>query len=158
MPAALVLLSVGTVAGGLTGIPRVQPARRPLPRVASASSPSGAPQHATRVSSAQPASPREVARTFLAGYLPLAYGRGEAKSVRAVTPALRSQLMSERTLVAPAELRRQARVVSLVTIGRARGLVVATALLDDGGIANYALQMSLREWRGRWLVSAIDRG
>jgi hypothetical protein len=90
--------------------------------------------------------------------LPFAYGEASASSVRAATPALRRQLRGQRALVAPAERRRNPRVISLVAAGQERGVALATALVNDGGIANYAVRLTLGETRSRWLVSAVDGG
>ncbi len=95
---------------------------------------------------------------FLAGYLPFAYGQASASSVPAVTPALRRQLRRERVQVTPVERRRRPRVVSLTALGQAPGIVVATALIDDGGIANYAMRLTVRRTSGGWLVSGVDGG
>ena len=95
---------------------------------------------------------------FLAGYLPFAYGRASAVPVRAVTPALARQLRRDRAQVTPVERRRRPRVFSLTALGRASGVVVATALIGDGGITSYAVRITLREARAGWLVSRVDEG
>jgi hypothetical protein len=118
----------------------------------------GAPPRPSPVSAAQLARAREVAWAFLAGYLPFAYGRAPADSVGAVTPALRRQLKRERVQVTPVERRRHPRVITLTALGQASGAVVATALIDDGGIANYAVRLTLRQQRAGWLVSSVDEG
>jgi hypothetical protein len=46
----------------------------------------------------------------------------------------------------------------LTTLGQASGAVVATALIDDGGIANYALRLTVRRTSRGWLVSRVDGG
>ena len=99
-----------------------------------------------------------MARKFLAGYLRFAYGRASAVSVPAVTPALRRQLKRERVQVTPVERRRHPRVVSLTALGQASGVVVATALIDDGGITNYTLRLTVRRTNRAWLVSGVDGG
>src|ERR1019366_4922865 len=38
------------------------------------------------------------------------------------------------------------------------GFVVATATIEDGGIAAYRLRFALREEGGRWLVSDVQEG
>jgi hypothetical protein len=101
---------------------------------------------------------RGVARAFLAGYLPFVYGRGSSVSVPAVTAALRRQLRRDRALVTPIERARHPRVVSLTASAEAPGVVVATALIDDGGITVYSLRITLREGRVGLLVSAVDQG
>ena len=110
------------------------------------------------VSGTQLARARRVARTFLAGYLPFAYGQASAGSVQAGTPALRRQLKGERVQVTPVERRRRPRVVTLTALGRASGVVIATALVDDGGVANYAVRLTLRRMSRGWLVSRVGGG
>jgi hypothetical protein len=90
--------------------------------------------------------------------LRFAYGEAPASSVGAVAPALRRRLRGQRALVSPVERRRHPRVVSLMATGQARGVVLAAALVDDGGIANYAIRVTLRDTRSGWLVSALDGG
>jgi hypothetical protein len=76
--------------------------------------------------------------------------------VRAVTPALGRQLRRERVQVTPVEGRRRPRVVTLTALGRASRIVVATALIDDGGVANYSLRLTVRRTNRAWLVSGVD--
>ena len=99
-----------------------------------------------------------VASRFLLSYLKFAYGRARATSVEAVTPGLRSQLMRDRAQVTPAERARHPRVVSLRVLGTNPGFVLATASVEDGGIAAYRLRFALREEGGRWLVSDVQEG
>jgi hypothetical protein len=99
-----------------------------------------------------------LARRFLVSYLQFAYGRGSAGSVKGVTPALRIQLIAERAQDTPAERGRHLRVVSLATVGTTPGFVVATATIEDGGIAAYRLRFTLQERDGRWLVSGVQEG
>ena len=99
-----------------------------------------------------------VAGRFLLSYLKFAYGRTRATSVEAVTPGLRSQLTRDRAQVTPAERARHPRVVSLRVLGTNPGFVLATASVEDGGIAAYRLRFALREEGGRWLVSDVQEG
>ena len=99
-----------------------------------------------------------AADRFVRSYLRFAYGRASAGSVRAVAPALRSELMREHVHVTPAQRVRHPRVVSLGVVGTTPGFVVATATVDDGGVAAYRLRFSLRERAGRWLVSNVEDG
>jgi hypothetical protein len=73
-------------------------------------------------------------------------------------PALRRQLKRERMQVTPVERRRHPHVVSLTVLGQASGAVVATALISDGGIANYAVRLTVRRTNRGWLVSRVDGG
>lgn len=99
-----------------------------------------------------------VAGRFLLSYLKFAYGRARATSVDAVSPGLLSQLMRDRAQVTPVERARYPRVVSLGVVGTWPGFVVATATVEDGGIAAYRLRFTLREEGGRWLVSDVQEG
>ncbi|MHB8659990.1 MAG: hypothetical protein ACYC91_19030 [Solirubrobacteraceae bacterium] len=99
-----------------------------------------------------------VARRFLLSYLQFAYGGARATSVEAVTPGLRSELMRDRARVTPAERARDPRVVSLRVLGTNPGFVLATASVEDGGIAAYRLRFALREAGGRWLVRDVQEG
>ena len=99
-----------------------------------------------------------LARRFLVSYLRFAHGTGSAGSVKGVTLGLRSQLIAQRAQATPAERERHPRVVSLATVGTTPGFVVATASVEDGGIAAYRLRFALREESGRWLVSDVQEG
>ena len=99
-----------------------------------------------------------VAGRFLRSYLMFAYGRARATSVESVTAGLRSQLVRDRAQVTPAEHARHPRVMSLRVLGTNPGFVLATASVEDGGIAAYRLRFALREEGGRWLVSDVQEG
>ncbi len=99
---------------------------------------------------------RAVAEQFLAGYLPFAYGRANAGAVGGATAALRRRLLGEQAQVTPAERRRRPSVVSLQTVGTTPGFVVATAVVDDGGITTYRLRFTLQRRAGRWAVSSVE--
>jgi hypothetical protein len=99
-----------------------------------------------------------VAGRFLRSYLKFAYGRSGAASVEAVTPGMRSQLMRDRAQVTPSERARHPRVVSLRVVGTWPRFVVATASVEDGGIAAFRLRLTLQEQPGRWLVSDVREG
>jgi hypothetical protein len=101
---------------------------------------------------------RRAAARFLVGYLPFLYGRGSARSVEDVTPGLRLQLTRMQAVITPVERRRHPRVFSLSAAGQPHGTVLATAFIDDGGVATYALEITLRGWRGGWLVTGVDGG
>ena len=78
--------------------------------------------------------------------------------MRAATPVLARQLRSDHAQVTPVEGRRRPRLESLTAVGQASGIVVATALIDDGGIANYTLRLTVRRTSRGWLVSRVDEG
>ena len=99
-----------------------------------------------------------VAGRFLRSYLRFAYGRARATSVEAVTPGVRSQLIRARAQVTPAERARHPHLVWLQVLGTNPGFVLATASVEDGGIAAYRLRFALREAGGRWLVGDVQEG
>ena len=130
----------------------------PLPPVASRSPQSSPHRPRPPVSTVAMLQARRVAERFLAGYLPFAYGRGSALAVRGITQALRRQLLSQRAQLTPVERRRRPRVVSLQTVGTTPAFVVATAVIDDGGMAAYRLRFTLQRGAGRWAVSSVEEG
>ena len=160
--AALLFLTAAIGALTLEARPVERPhqpvrSRAPVVRLPLANRP--APQAAR-----QPVSPAElrrataVAERFAVSYLRFAYGRTTAWSVVGVEPALRSQLIRGRSPVAPIERQRHPRLMSLQTVGTMPSFVVATAIVDDGGIAAYRLRLTLQERSGRWLVRAVEEG
>jgi hypothetical protein len=153
------LLALGAVMAALTltaphsGHEHRRTPRPPVARRSSQPSPRRPPPP---VSTAAMLHARRVAERFLAGYLPFAYGR--ALAVRDVTPALRRKLLRQRAQLTPAEPRQHPRVVSLQTVGTTPMFVVATAVIDDGGVATYRLRFTLQGRAGRWAVSSVEDG
>jgi hypothetical protein len=156
--AALVLVALQIVASALA--PSPHRAHRPVPPPAG---PVG-PRRTPAAPGSRPISPgglvaaRRVAGRFLAGYLPFLYGRASARSIDGVTPDLRRQLIRVRGLATPVERQRDPGVVSLTAVGQAPAVVLATAVVADGGVTAYALRMVLRSGRDGWLVSGVDGG
>ena len=155
------LLALGAVMAALTltnphgGHKRRAPAQHP----AAAGSPRPSPPRIPPpVSTAAMLQAHQVADRFLAGYLPFAYGRGGALAIRGITPALRRQLLRQRAQLTPVERRRRPRVVSLQTIGTTPAFVVATAVIDDGGLTTYHLRFALQLQAGGWAVSSVAEG
>ena len=101
---------------------------------------------------------RRVAEHFLAGYLSFAYGRRGAVAIGGITSALRRQLLRTPAEVTPVERRRRPRVVSLQTTATTPTFVVATAVIDDGGVTTYRLRFTLEGGSRRWQVSGLQEG
>jgi hypothetical protein len=150
---ALCLVALSVVASALTPAPRPEHQKGPPPSGSTGS----VRWHAAPVPAGELARARQAAARFLADYLPFLYGRGSAR-VDAVTPSLRLQLTQTRTQVTPVERRRHPRVVSLTGVGQAPGRVLATALVEDGGVTSYALLITVREGPAGWLVSRVASG
>jgi hypothetical protein len=148
MAAAMAAVMLITPHGGRE---RKAPAKRPT----SAVSPRRLPPP---VSAAVMLQGRQVAARFLAGYLAFVYGRGSARAIRGITPALRRGLLEQRAQLTPMERRRRPRVMSLQTIGTTPGFVVATAVIDDGSVATYRLRFTLQRRAAQWAVSSIEEG
>ncbi len=91
-------------------------------------------------------------------FLPFLHGTASATSVAPATPELRRELARDRVTGTPVERRRHPRVVSFGTAGQGLDVVMATALVADGGVATYALRITLRHERFGWAVSAVDEG
>lgn len=157
---ALLLLALAIAALTLTA-PREDGRHRASvspPRAPAGATQTSSPRVPAPVSEAELVGARLAAERFLAGYLPFAYGRGRAATIAGVTPALSRQLLQERVAVPPAERGRQPRVVSLQTVGTTPGFVVATAVIDDGGLSTYRLRFILQRSSGAWAVSSVVGG
>jgi hypothetical protein len=155
------LLALGAVMAALTlTAPRSAHKRHPipLPRVASRSPQSSPHRPRPPVSNVAMLQARRVSARFLAGYVAFAYGRGSALAVRGITQALRRQLLSQRAQLTPVERRRRPRVVAVQTVGTTPVFVVATAVIDDRGLARYRLRFTLQRGAGRWAVSSVEEG
>ena len=162
LAAAAVLLLVGAIMSLTFAAGQGRGARRRAPVASRPLRPARAHPLAPRVSppisAVEMRAARVVAARFLVSYLRFAYGRGSAGGVKGVTPGLRSQLISQRAQVTPAARRAHSWVVSLTTVGTTPGFVVATATIEDGGIAAYRLRFTAQEQTGRWLVSGVQDG
>jgi hypothetical protein len=55
----------------------------------------------------------------------------------------------------PSSKARRPRVITLTALGQASGVVIATALVDDGGVVNYAVRLTLRRTSRGWRVSRV---
>jgi hypothetical protein len=159
---ALAALALAAAIMSLTLETRSDGGARPSPPTAPAGSPDGPNRVLARVQ--EPVSVADlhraaaVGRRFLRSYLPFAYGSGTAASVPQVTPELRRQQIRTRGVPTPAQRREHPRVGSLQTVGTMPGFVVATATIEDGGVAAYRLRFSLQARAGRWLVTDIREG
>ena len=101
---------------------------------------------------------RAAASRFLAAYLAVVYGRAHATRVAVIAPGLRTRLARERVLITPAARHRRPSVVSLQVATTTPGFAVATAVVDDGGLAPYVVRVALEHRRGVWLASDVVGG
>ena len=152
---AITSLTLEATRGG--GAHRRTP-NQPRPSRAKPARPRLSPVSPPPVSATQLHAARVAALRFLVSYLKFASGRASAGAVEADAAGLRSQLIRQRARVTPAEHGRRPQVLSLATVGSTPGFVVATAIIEDGGVAAYRLRFTLQEHTGRWLVSSVQEG
>jgi hypothetical protein len=98
----------------------------------------------------------EVARRFLAGYLAYAYGRVPAAKVPDAAQALIASLEHYPSRVTVARQPRVPRVEQLVVTFAQSGQPAVNAVLNDGGIVNYTLELVLARADGRLIVSTLE--
>lgn len=98
-----------------------------------------------------------AARRFLAGYLPLIYGKPGASidELRSTSPSLLTALRGEGGHVTPAQAQRTPRLqrVSVIKDGTAGAL--ATAQIKDSPSPAYPLVFHLRQSAEGWVVTRI---
>jgi hypothetical protein len=104
-----------------------------------------------------------AADLFLAGYLRYLYGHGPASQVLDATPALLRSLLTHLPRVSPGMLATRPRVVALHSVPASSaptssGLFSVSAVVNDGGVVNYAIDLLLTQRNGRLLVSGIEGG
>jgi hypothetical protein len=124
-----------------------RPSSTPTPAVHSA--PAQAPVLSQRSAVA-------VARRFLAGYLAYAYGRAPAAGVPEASEALIASLERHPPRVTVARQARLPRVEQLVVTFAQSGRPVVNAVLNDGGIVNYTVELVLAQSDGRLIVGALE--
>jgi hypothetical protein len=98
----------------------------------------------------------EVVRHFLAGYLAYAYGRAPAASVPDAARALIASLERHPSRVTVARQARLPRIEQLVVTLAQSGQPMVNAVLNDGGIVDYTVELVLARLHGRLLVSALE--
>jgi hypothetical protein len=96
-----------------------------------------------------------AARRFLHGYLAYIYGHGRATQVSAATSGLARSLASRSPKVPPSMRARRPRVLALHVVTVPTGVIEVTALINDGGLVDYPIQLRLAGLGGRLLVTAV---
>jgi hypothetical protein len=152
--AAITVLTIGPSTG--SGAGRVRPASRVPGR--QTTPPPSLRRPAPPVSADQLARVREAAERFLVSYLLFAYGRARELSPSSLTRALGRWLVRQRAQPTPVERRRHPRVVSLRVMGMTPGFALATAIVDDVGLAAYPMLFTLQQGAGGWAVSNVLEG
>ena len=96
-----------------------------------------------------------VARRFLTGYLAYLYGHAGANRVRDASPTLVRSLGANPPRVSVDIRARQPRVVALAPVAAPTGVVGVSALVGDGGVADYPVVLFISEHSGRLLVTSL---
>jgi hypothetical protein len=122
----------------------------------------GRPATSERAPEAEDHSVRELsaaeaaARRFLAGYLPLIYGKSGASidDIRGASPRLIAALRGERGHVTPAQSQRTPRLQRVTVIKDSAG-ALATAQIKDSPSPAYPLVLHLQDTPNGWVVTRI---
>ena len=99
---------------------------------------------------------RETAELFLAGYLGYAYGHTTPSKIKDASPSLIGSLESQPPRVPPAASARHPRVISLRATAAPAGEVAVSAMVNDGGLIDYTIGLTLTRQSGRLLVTGLD--
>ncbi|MHB8241048.1 MAG: hypothetical protein ACYDHN_03565 [Solirubrobacteraceae bacterium] len=99
-----------------------------------------------------------VARRFVGGYLPYLYGHAPASRISGATPALIHSLQLHPPRVSPAMRATHPHLLTLRTATAASGKVAALALVNDGELADYSIEIILSPGSRGWRVSALGAG
>jgi hypothetical protein len=112
------------------------------------------PRPSRRGTAADDRGAKRAARRFLAGYLAYSYGRRDAHTLPATTPALRRRLAEQPPRVRRRDRRRRARIELLQTEAIAAQHVSLLALVNDRA-RRYCVQLALEPRAERWLVTNV---
>lgn len=123
----------------------IAPARPAAPPPAGPAAPGSPPEPA-----AAPPGATQGARVFLRGYLAYLYGHAPAREIRGAGLRLVRRLEREPPRVSPATRQRHPRIIEIAARPVAGGRVATTASIADGGVAHYAITVTLQRHRGRW--------
>jgi len=99
-----------------------------------------------------------AADLFLAGYLGYIYGHAPASAIGGATPALLESLRSSPPRVSPGMRVRRPHVLALRSTPARRGLLLVSAVVNDGGLVDYSIGLLLAAHGGRLLVSGLEGG
>lgn len=97
-----------------------------------------------------------VAHRFLAGYLAYAYGRAPAASVPDAARALIASLERHPPRLTIARQARLPRIEQLVVTLAQSGQPTVNAVLNDGGIVNYTVELVLARLHGQLIVTTLE--
>lgn len=96
-----------------------------------------------------------VARRFLTGYLAYLYGHTGVAGIRGVSARLERSLAAHPPRVSIDMRARHPRVISLAPSAAPAGVVGVSALVNDGGVADYTVELLVSGSGGRLLVTGM---
>lgn len=96
-----------------------------------------------------------VSRRFLSGYLAYLYGHTGVAGIRDVSTGLERSLAAHPPRVSLDMRARRPRVISLAPAAAPASAVGVSALVSDGGVANYTVELLVSRGGGRLLVTGI---
>jgi hypothetical protein len=97
-----------------------------------------------------------LTRRFLAGYLAYTYGHGPVSQIVGADRALTHALQASRVPIPPAQRARRARVLWLQPAAAGAGQIGVTAVVNDGELVDYPLEVTLVREDGRLLITRLD--
>jgi hypothetical protein len=98
---------------------------------------------------------RQSAERFLAGYLGYAYGHSPASWIADASRSLIQSVEAQPPRVPPAARARHPRVISLQLRVAPAGTVAVSAVVNDGGLIDYTIGLTLTANDGRFLVTRL---
>jgi len=158
LAAAIILAAAGVLVLTRTGSPPPAPrSAAPITEPRPAAPPPAAPAAPINPAgpAGAPAGATQGTRVFLGGYLAYLYGHTPAREIRGAAPRLLRKLEREHPRVSPATRQRHPRILEIIARQIAGGRVAATASIADGGVAHYAITVTLQRHRGRWQVTDV---
>ena len=96
-----------------------------------------------------------LSREFLAGYLAYLYGHGSATEVRGVSLTFATALRANPPRVSVDTQARHPRVVSVQAAAGEQGQLTATAMISDGGVADYPVILLIERRGGRLVITGL---
>jgi hypothetical protein len=98
-----------------------------------------------------------VSRAFLAGYLAYIYGSAPASRITDVTRSLIVSLEAHPPRVPPAMRARRPRILELHATPAPSGQLGVSAVVNDGGVIDYTVGLTLASQDGRLLVTGVEQ-
>jgi hypothetical protein len=98
-----------------------------------------------------------VGRAFLSGYLAYTYGRAPASRINDAARSLIDPLRAHPPRVSPAMRARRPRVRELHATQAPSGQLAVSAVVNDGGVVDYTVGLTLARHDRRLLVTGVEQ-